>query len=268
MNSLIELFQKKALKIEKRFRLVISTCILSLLMLISTFFLFDKAVIFLGLFFIIGYFVTYFSLLEGIERIEWFTLFLMPIILTVSFYLFYFLFPVRWLTRLPFILLYGISIYAVLLCENIFNVGVEKSLQLYRAAFSINFFYQMVVSFLFNNALFSFKLHFIFNVLSVFVTAFLLGYQLIWSVRLDLRLERNSILYGFFIALVLGELTLIGSFIPLKPTILALFLASSYYSLSGLIYNHLSQRLFKETLREFVAVWVVVFAVTLLSLRW
>src|SRR3990167_6223741 len=94
------ILQKKALRIEKRFRFVISAIILSLVMLISTFFLFDKAIIFSLLFFILGYLLTYFSLLEGIERIEWITLFFMPIILTLSFYFFFFIFSVRWLIRL------------------------------------------------------------------------------------------------------------------------------------------------------------------------
>src|SRR3990167_2882780 len=177
MEKFSEFLQKKALKIEKRFRFVISALVMGSLMLLSTFFLFDKALIFLAVFLVFGYLFTYFSILEGVEGIEWFTLFLMPIILTVSFYFFYFLFPVIWLTRLPFVFLYGISIYAVLLCSNIFNVGVEKSLQLYRAAFSVNFFYQMGVSFLFNNALFSFRLNFLINSILVFLTSFLLGFH-------------------------------------------------------------------------------------------
>jgi len=71
----------------------------------------------------------------------------MPIVLSIAFYMFYFLFPVRWITRIPFIALYAIAIYATLLCSNIFSIGVEKSLQLYRAAFSINFLFQMFASF-------------------------------------------------------------------------------------------------------------------------
>ena len=66
-------------------------------------------------------------------------LFLLPILLSVAMYLFYFLFPVRWLTRIPFVLVYGISMYAVLLSSNIFNVGVEKNLQLF-LAFSLSHF--------------------------------------------------------------------------------------------------------------------------------
>ncbi len=132
---------KKFLKIEKRVRLVTASLVLSALMLLTTFFFFDKALIFIPLLIIASYFFTFFAIIEGIEKIEWFTLFVIPVILTLSFYLFYFLFPVRWLTRIPFIILYGISIYANLLASNIFNVKMEKSLQLYRAAFSVNFFF-------------------------------------------------------------------------------------------------------------------------------
>lgn len=268
MGKFSQFLQNRALRVEKRFRFVVSALVMGLLVLLSTFFLFDKALIFLLVFFVSGYLLTYFSLLEGVEGIEWLTLFVMPIILTISFYLFYFLFPVRWLTRLPFMVLYGISIYAVLLCSNIFNVGVEKSLQLYRAAFSINFFYQAVISFLFYNAIFSFKLHFIFNALVVLLMAFLLAFQLIWSVKLDLKVEKKVIFHSFFIGLILAELAMLGSFVPLKSTILALFLASSYYSLSGLIYSHLDQRLFKETVREYVTVWLIVLVLTILSVGW
>ena len=263
-----KVFEKKVIKIEKRVRFVASALVLGAVLFLSTFFLFEKALIFIAVFIMLGYFVTYFSILEGIEKIEWLTLFIMPIILTVSFYLFYFLFPIRWLTRLPLIIFYLISIYAVLLSANIFNVGVEKRLQLYRAAFSINFFLQTIVIFLFSNALFSFRFNFFINVVIVFLLVLLLAFQLIWSVKLDLVIGRKTVIHALFIALALAEITLVGSFVPVKSTIFALFLASSYYSLTGFVYNYLDQRLFKETLREFISVWIVVVFITLLALRW
>ena len=103
LKSLRQFFEKKAIKIDKRIRLVISVSILGLLMLFSTFFNFDKASFFLPVFIIATYLLSYFSLLEGIKKISWFGLFLMPELITLFFYLFYFLFPGRWLTRLPFI---------------------------------------------------------------------------------------------------------------------------------------------------------------------
>src|SRR3989338_6710004 len=228
LKSLRQFFEKKAIKIDKRIRLVISVSILGLLMLFSTFFNFDKAPFFLPVFIIATYLLSYFSLLEGIKKIGWFGLFLMPELITLFFYLFYFLFPARWLTRLPFIFIYEVSIYAVLLCANIFNVGVEKNLQLYRAAFSINFFYQSLVSFLFYNVLFSFRYSFLVNVLGTGIGSFLLSLQLFWSIRLNQYFDREILVYSMFMALLMSEIGLLISFVPLRIPVYALFLTATY----------------------------------------
>jgi len=268
IKLLRQFIEKKAVKIDKRLRLVISVLILGSLMLFSTFFNFDKAPFFLPIFIITTYLLSYFSLLEGIKKIGWFGLFLMPELITLFFYLFYFLFPGRWLTRLPFIFIYEISIYAVLLCVNIFNVGVEKNLQLYRAAFSINFFYQAVVSFLFYNVLFSFKYSFLINMIGAGISAFLLSLQLFWSIRLNRHLEKEVVTYSLFMVLLMMEITLVASFIPLRTAVYALFLTASYYSVTGIIHHHIDEKLFAETVREYVSVWIFVLVITLLSLNW
>lgn len=261
-------FEKKANKIDKRLRLVISILVLGLVMLISTFFNFDKVVFFLPIFIVTTYLLSYFSFLEGIKGIGWFGLFLMPELVTLFFYLFYFLFPGRWLTRIPFIFVYEVSIYAVLLCANIFNVGVEKNLQLYRAAFSINFFYQALISFMFYNVLFSFKYNFIANMIGAGIGSLLLSLQLFWTIRLNKHLEKDVLIYSLFMGLLMAEITLFISFVPLKIPIYALFLTGIYYSLMGMIYHHIDQKLFKETIREYVSVFIFVLIITLLSLSW
>ena len=261
-------FEKRANKIDKRLRLVISVLILGLLMLTSTFFNFDKVIFFIPIFIVSTYFLSYFSLLEDIKKIGWFGLFLMPELITIFFYLFYFLFPGRWLTRLPFIFIYEISIYAVLLCSNIFNVGVEKNLQLYRAAFSINFFYQAFTLFLFFNVFFSFKYNFIVNVIGAGMSSFLLSLQLFWTIRLNQYLEKDVITYSLFTALLIMEATMVASFVPLKTPIYALFLTATYYSVAGMIHHHIDEKLFKETIREYVSVFIFVLVITLLSLSW
>lgn len=268
IKTLRQFFEKKANKIDKRLRLVISVLILGSLMLVSTFFNFDKAFFFLPVFMVVTYFLSYFSLLEGIKKIGWFGLFLMPELITLFFYLFYFLFPGRWLTRLPFIFIYEVSIYAVLLCANIFNVGVEKNLQLYRAAFSINFFYQALVSFLFYNVLFSLKYNFFVNMVGAGISAFLLSLQLFWSIRLNRYLDKEIFIYSLFTALLMLETSLVVSFIPLRTAVYALFLTATYYSTTGVIHHHIDEKLFKETIREYVSVWVFVIIITLLSLSW
>ncbi len=261
-------FEKEASKIDKRLRLVISVLILGFIMLISTFFNFDKAFFFLPVFIIFTYFLSYFSLLERIKKIGWFGLFLMPELITLFFYLFYFLFPGRWLTRLPFIIFYEISIYAALLCSNIFNVGVEKNLQLYRPAFSINFFYQALVSFIFYNVLFSLKYNFFINIIGAGIVTLLLSLQLFWTIRLNKYLEKDSLIYSIFMIILMSEICLLISFVPLRIPVYALFLSATYYSVMGIICHYIDQKLFKETIREYVGVWVFVVIITLLSLSW
>ncbi|MEK7070955.1 MAG: hypothetical protein AAB966_04050 [Patescibacteria group bacterium] len=258
----------KFLKLPKRIRFVISTVLLGFLMLVSTFFYFDRAWIAIPILLIATYALTYFSILEGIERVEWLTLFTMPVLLTLSFYVFYFLFPARWLTRLPFIVLYMISIYANLLASNIFNVGVERNLQLYRAAFSVNYFYQTVISFLFFNILFSLREYFFVNAIGTGVVVFLLALQLLWTIRLNLEIKKELFLFASLISLVMFQIATLISFIPLKTTISSLFLTSSYYSFAGLTTAYLDSRLFKNTIREFIIVFLFVIGIAFLTLSW
>ena len=80
---------KKIIKIEKRIRFVISAILLTICLFISTLNFFDKAIIFIPILTVVCYGLTYFAVLEGIEKIEWLTLFIIPVLLTIAFYLFY-----------------------------------------------------------------------------------------------------------------------------------------------------------------------------------
>jgi len=264
IRNIFSSFAKKVLKIEKRVRFVASSLILSSIMLLATFFFFDKALVFIPVLIVSSYFFTLFAIIEGIEDIEWFSLFIVPVSLTIAYYLFYFLFP---LTRIPFIIFYGISIYANLLASNIFNVKMEKSLQLYRAAFSVNFFFHTIIIFLLFNNLLSFHLSFLINGLITGVITFLLSLQLYWSVKMPSHFDREIYSYSMLTTIVLVEVTIIFSFLSIRGTIIALFLSASYYSLGGLIYSYLDQRLFKETVREYLFVLGFVFLITLLAIK-
>lgn len=252
--------------IEKRLRFIISTMILTTLLMISTFFFFDKAFIFLPLLIATAYICTYFSVLEGIEKIEWITLFLMPVLVTAAFYLFYFLFPTRWITRIPFLMFYAVSIYATLLVSNIFNVGVEKSLQLYRAAFSVNYFYQSVVVFLFANLILSFKLNFLIGAFLFFLLGSIVAMHLFWSIKLELHFESKLLFYAVFVGAILFQTAIVTSFIPMQSSVMALFLSTIFYCVGGLTYLHLDERLFTETVREYLFVLGIVGGLTILTL--
>jgi len=254
--------------IEKRIRFVISTVGLTVLLLISTFFFFDKASFFIPLLIVASYGASFFSLYEGIEKIEWYTLFIMPVLVSVAMYLFYFLFPIRWLTRIPFILIYGISMYAVLLSSNIFNVGVEKNLQLYRAGFSVNYFIQTMTFFLLGNVLASFHWGFLANTLVFSLLSGAMSLQLYWSIRLDTHLRKEVLNHAWLTALLVGEGSLLLSFLPLQESIFALVVAVLYYCIAGLTHLHLDERLFKHSVTEYSTILIVILLILFLSLKW
>lgn len=265
-NNMYSWFVKRCIKIDKNVRFFVSTFVLGSVMLVSTMFFFDKAPFFIVLLFVLSYFLTLFSLLEQIEKIEWFMLFLVPVLFTVSFYLFFFLFPVRWLTRIPFIIFYSVSIYAILRSSNIFNVGVEKNLQLYRAAFSVNYLFHTITLFFLSNFVYSLKLNFVLNGIVIGMTVIILAVQLFWSIKLNLYLNTDTVLHGLFIGLLIGEGTTLLSFLPFTTSVIALLVTASYYSLVGINYAHLDQRLFKETVREYIFVLIFVCVIAFLSL--
>lgn len=264
----INFLQKKFIKIHKRHRFIISAILSSLFILGSTFLLFDQLKFYLILVCLMIYFLTFFSLLEEIRGIEWLNLFILPIYFSLSFILFYFLLPVRWLTRIPFFLLYGISIYAILLSSNIFNVGAEKSLQLFRAAFSVNYLFITLSSFFSYSILISFKNDFFVNFLVTFFLTLPLAYQFTWSVDPEENFKIETLKISVFISFIVSEFALFLSFVPLRTNIFALLLTTGLYSLLGLNQAYLEEKLFKERIREFVFVFFFVFFIALLSARW
>ena len=100
------------------------------------------------------------------------------------------------------------------------------------------------------------------------IGAFLLSLQLFWSIRLDRHLNKDVLTYSLFTALLMLEAGLIVSFIPSRTAVYALFLTATYYSVTGIIHHHIDEKLFEETIREYVSVWIFVLVITLLSLSW
>ncbi len=254
------------LKVEKRVRFVSASVLLTAYLLFTTFFSFDFVWIFVPLGLILAYGLTYLAIIEDIEKVEWGMLFIMPVLFTAMCYSFYFLFPVRWLTRIPFLFIYSVSIYALFLTSNIFNVGVEKSLRLYKAAFSVNYFFQTFLVFLSTSIIFSLREYFIVNAFGAGIISYILALQLFWTIKLDLQLSREVQNHALFVAVLMAETAIIVSFLPLRGSVLALMLAATYYSLSGLTSAHLDNRLFRSVIREYIVVLVFVWLAAGLTL--
>jgi hypothetical protein len=238
------------------------------LLLLTTFFDFDMVWVFVPVIVLTVYIFTFFAIFEGVNKIEWIVLFVMPLLFTVFAYFFYFLFPVRWLTRVPLIVTYGFSFYGILLTSNIFNVGVEKNIQLYRAAFSVNYLFQTLIVFLAMQVLMSFRQAFLINGLASFVIIFPIALQLLWSVKPQVRLEKSALFFALVISFIMMQVSMVLSFVPIRSTIYALVMTACYYSIAGLIYHLVDEKLFKQTIREYTFVMIFVGIIALLTIQW
>jgi len=265
------LLKKRAFKfinyIPKRVRIVAMTGAMSAAMLTSTFFPFSQTwQLFVLILLLVAYLTTYIAVFEGIDGVEWIALFIMPILFSIALYLFYSMLPVRWLTRLPFLVLFSLGYYGVLLTTNIFNIGVDRSLHLYRAAFSINFLFQSLVIFIFTMVILSFRLSFFINSFLLGLICFILSFQLFWSVELPETVGKKFITFCLVLSVPLTEFALLLSFIPMSINIAALAFTAGYYALSGIIYNYIAERLFPNVIREHVSVFVFVIVIVLLTI--
>lgn len=205
---------------------------------------------------------------QELSGIEWLTILSLPTLFTTAVALFYFLLPVRWLTRLPVALLYGIGIYALLLTENIYTVAADRTIALLRAAHSVGFLLTLLTYFLLVQTVLAFRFVAPVQMLLIGIISFLLVLQSVWSMELSPVLGRRVWQSSLAITVFLTQLVWICSFVPTKTTLLALLFTTALYSTVGMAQQYLVEKLYKKTVIEFFAVAAVVFIMTLIATSW
>lgn len=214
------------------------------------------------------YFLCAFGLREDLRGIEWLTLLTLPTLFTAAVLLFYFLLPVRWLTRLPVAAAYATGMYALILTENIYNVAAQRSIALLRAAHSVGFLLTLVTYFLLISTVLSFRLAVGWTALAAGVVTFLLVVQALWSIELEPKVSRRVWHLSGSVALVVGELAWIFGFWPVRQALIALFLTTSLYCTVGMAQSYLEDKLYRKTVIEFGSVAAIVFIIVLVATRW
>ena len=205
---------------------------------------------------------------QELAGIEWLTILSLPTLFTTAVALFYFLLPVRWLTRLPVALLYGIGIYALLLTENIYTVAADRTIALLRAAHSVGFLLTLLTYFLLVQTVLAFRFVAPVQMLLIGIISFLLVLQSVWSMELSPVLGRRVWHSSVAITVFLTQLVWICSFVPTKTTLLALLFTTAFYSTVGMAQQYLVEKLYKKTVIDFFAVAAIVFIMTLIATSW
>ena len=216
----------------------------------------------------IAYILSAISLREELRGWDFLTLLILPSYFTAAVFVFYFLLPTLWLTRLPIAVLYAVGIYAILLTENIYNVASERTIQLLRAAHSVGFLLTLVTTFFLMDTVLSLRLPFYLNTAISILVLFPLILQALWSMELTQKISGMVLWSSFALTLILVELVALFSFWPIRTTIEALFITTIFYSLVGMTQQFLIGRLFPNTSREFLLVLVIVFFLVVGMTRW
>lgn len=221
----------------------------------------------LGLF-VISYFVSAWALFGDLKGVEWLVVVPYPGLYAVSVSFFYFLLPEAWLSRLVIFFFFGLGMYALYLTSNIYSVAAIRTIQLLRAAHAVGFLMALITGLLLYNTIFSFKFLFFINAILVFLVSFPIVLNGLWSVKLEPKISREVLLYSVVIAFVQAELAVAISFLPVTVWMASLFLVTGLYVFLGVMQHHLQERLFANTVREYLVVGVLVLAVMLGLTQW
>src|SRR3989344_4599342 len=131
----------------KRQKIIITSTILTIGLLSTQLVDFNLRFKFIAGLAVLSYMLSIWSLWEGLNRTKALVLMVLPVFFTVAVASFYFLLPVRWLTRLPVALLFGMTFYLLLLAQNVFNVASIRTIPLYRAASTASFLFALLSAF-------------------------------------------------------------------------------------------------------------------------
>lgn len=216
----------------------------------------------------VSYVAIAFTLREDLHGIEWVTVLVLPTLFTTGVSMFYFLLPVRWLTRLPIAGLYAVGLYALLLTENIYHVASNRSIALLRAAHSVGFLLTLITYFLLVSTVFSFRFPIILTIGATGIITYLLIFQSLWAIEFGEEASSRIVRFSFVLSAVFVELVWVFMFWPVKSVLVSLFLTTSYYSLVGMTQQYLAEKLYKKTVIEFFSVAAIVFVIVLFATRW
>ncbi len=234
--------------ITKRQRFILSISILTALLFFSEQLQITKSGIYLG--FALGILTNillYWSNYRDLrENFTW-HIFLLPFFYSASFALFYLLVPNRLLTRIIMSSLYGVGLYSLFLCQNIFIIASIRTIALLTSARTVSFIITLVTFFFLTNTLLSFHLHILALTIFFFIYAFFLITHSLWIYTLESSFFTH-IRWSTLLSLSLAEVAAVLWFWPSNPTVISLFLTGFFYTVVSLSHIWAEKRLFRGVL--------------------
>lgn len=213
-------------------------------------------------------FLLYIALKDDIKPSILYPIIILPFFYTLSFVLFYSLIPERLLTRIVLTLVYSFGLYSLFLSQNIFAISAARTINLVRSARIVSYVLTIFVLFCMASIIFSLRLPVFITPFLIVLVSFLLSFQSLWAYTEDRENTKDVTVYSGFIALMMGELSLILAVWPVTAAIYAIFLTGLFYTYLGLSHIWLEKRLFKSVLWEYVWVGVLSIVFLVLFAKW
>ncbi len=222
----------------------------------------------IGVLALVTLFLSMFSLWGELYGVKYFLLLLLPVYFVAGASLFYFLLPVRWLTRVPFAIVFGVSVYLLMLTSNIYNVAAIRTIALLRAAHAVGVFFSLISTFFLANVLLSLHLEFywaILGVVGIVLPLYLVG---LWSYELEDFISRRVFTYAVVFSYLTAQVAMVLSFWPIAPINEALALATIMYVLLALAQFDFGGKIKPRVVWEHLGIAAAVFVVILVTTKW
>lgn len=258
---------KPKFELTKREKIIITSVVLSLGLLSTQLVPFYLTYRFIAGLTALAAFLSIWALWQGLTKIKAFVLIILPTFFTLAVASYYFLLPIRWLTRLSVAFAFGSAFYTLLLSQNVFNVASTRTIPLYRVASTAVFVLTLITAYLLFNVVFSFDLLFIWNAVIIFLISFPLALQIIWSVEME-GLSGIVLVYSAVISLIVAEAALTLSFWPISNSMSSLVIATVLYISGGISTQALRERLNRGAVWEYLGWGLVIFSVALVTTSW
>ncbi len=256
------------MRLSKRQKISISTILLSIGLLAYPFIAIDFRLYFLIGLVIASYLLSVWSIFQDLSGFEFVTLFVLPVLLTLSFGLFIDKYKPGVEIRLLLSGVYAIVLYTCLLAENIFNVSAERNIPLIRAARTVGYLITLFVSFAFFSLLFSLGLPWWALLLIAFLVGTLLFAQALWHIELEDTPSGELIVHSLVAGFVIGQLGAALAFWPLNPPKVGLAVTALVYVILGIMQHMIRRDLTSRAAVEYVFVAFSVFLLLSVTTSW
>ncbi len=253
--------------LEKRQKFVIGVLLLSAALFGSEFQFGKSGIVIATILALATDLLLYWAIKDDLEDNFSIGLFILPFFYSLSFVLFYFLIPTRILFRLLLTGLYAFGLYSLFLSENIFTVSSIRTIALLSGARIVSFVLTLLSYFFLTNTVMSLHKAMYVAIPLITLYTFPLVYQSIWSYNLQKNVFPTRFWAGI-VTLCIIQTASIAWFWPSTPTVIGLFLAGFFYTLTGICHVWMEKKLFKNVLWEYVWVGAITFFLLVLFTSW